>query len=169
MKGFLIFIGTLVLCAAIAVPVLYFTTDIFTKESGQGHFQGSPTSYPTPGHFQPPTSSGPTQITQREIGQLSNYMLQGRYFQDWPATIQAGETIDISWEADGSLNVWVLTQSQYDYFKVWGITFRYDAFQTGRSGSLVHHVGNTDTYHMIIQNPSLFENIKVYSAVVSVW
>ena len=140
MKGFLISTGTLALCTAIAMSVLYFTTDIFTRESE----------------------------SSREIGRLTNYVLAGLYCQDWSMMIQAGKTISISWEADGSLNAWVLTQSQCDYLKVWGTTSSYEAMKSGRSGTLIYRVSNTDTYHLIVQNPSQVESITVYSAVATV-
>lgn len=157
MKGFLILIGILASCAIIVVPILYFTTDIFTGESESSN-----------AHYTPYQPSYPTPAQEQEIGRLTDHVLKGGYFHDWTETIQAGKTISISWEADGRLNVWILTQTQYDYFKVWGTTFRYEALKSGRSGTLVHRVSNTDTYHLIVQNPSLFENIKVYSAVARV-
>ncbi len=156
MKGFLIFMGILALCAAIIMPVLYFTTDIFTKESKE-YFAPSQDGY-TP----VPPSGG------RVIGSVNNSVLHGGYYKDWSDTIRAGETISVSWEADGSVYVWILTQTQYDYFKMWGTHFDPEELQTGRSGTLTHYVANTDTYHVIIHNISPFKNIKIYSAVARV-
>ena len=159
MKGFLIFIGTLVLCAAIAVPVLYFTTDVFREGSNKGpYIQPQPIyhtpqpSYPTPAH---------------EIGRLTNYLLEGwPTFHEWP--YHGAGTITISWECDGKVNVYILTQTQYDYFEFWGYTNRYEAFDSGHSGTVTHIARYVDTYYLVIKNPSLFERVKVYSAVATV-
>ena len=156
MKGILIFMGILALCAAIIMPVLYFTTDIFTEES-KDHFTPPPNGY-TPA----PPNGG------RVIFNVNNLVLHGGHYENGSDTIRARETISVSWEADGSVYVWILTQTQYDYFKMWGTHFDPEELQTGRSGTLTHYVANTDTYYVIIHNISLFKSIKIYSAVARV-
>jgi hypothetical protein len=110
-----------------------------------------------------PRSSQPVH-REGVIGQLNNRSMEGRTRYEWRISIEAGKTVSISWEADGNVNVFVLTETQYDYFTSWGATARYEAFRSARSGTLTYRVENTDTYHLIIQNPSYFETIKVYSA-----
>jgi len=98
------------------------------------------------------------------IATLNDYQLPGGYYEYWVEHIQAGRQVCISWQADGAVSVYILTETQYDYFKVWGFTARYIAYDKARSGTLCRKIANTDTYYLIIKNSSLFETYKIYSA-----
>lgn len=112
---------------------------------------------------QPASEPAPVQH-EDVIATLNNYRLPGGYYEYWVKRIQAGRQVCISWEADGALSVYILTETQYDYFKVWGFTARYVAYDKARSGTLCRKVANTDTYYLVIKNSSLFETFKIYSA-----
>jgi hypothetical protein len=102
------------------------------------------------------------------LGTLQDYKLSGGYFHHWAYRIEAGKQASISWEADGSVSVYILTETQYDYFKTWGLTARYVAYQNSQRGTLSTKIANTDTYYFVIKNSSLFETYKIYSAEVKV-
>jgi hypothetical protein len=53
---------------------------------------------------------------EQTIGALNDQLLGGGRFYKWIRNIEEGKTISIFWEADGNVHVWVLTQTQYDYF-----------------------------------------------------
>ena len=113
---------------------------------------------------QPASEPAPVQH-EDVIATLHNYQLPGGGYEYWVKRIQAGRQVCISWEADGVLSVYILTETQYDHFKVWGFTARYVAYEQARSGTLCRKIANTDTYYLIIKNSSvLFETFKIYSA-----
>jgi len=130
-------------------------------------------SAPPPRPALPPTSTNPITKpapTQREevIGTLHNYRLPGGYHYHWDECVQAGTQLSISWDATGTVSVYILSETQYDYFKVFGLTARYVAYKESRSRTLTREIANTDTYYLIIKNSSLLGTLKIYSAEVKV-
>lgn len=110
-------------------------------------------------------ASEPAPVQHEDIiATLNNYQLPGGYYEYWVECIQAGRQVCISWQADGAVSVYILTETQYDHFKSWGFTARYVAYEQARSGTLCRKIANTDTYYLIIKNSSLFETFKIYSA-----
>ena len=76
--------------------------------------------------------------------------------------INPSRTLILSWEADGSLNAYIFTESQFNDFKPLGIPRGWEAFGTGKSGSISASIKNRDRYYAIIYNPYLFTSIKLY-------
>lgn len=100
------------------------------------------------------------------IGTLRDYKLPGQHHYYWSEYIQAEYELSISWEADGAVSVYILTETQYDNFKVFGYTSRYIAFHKASHGTLSRVIQNADTYYIVIHNSSLLEIYKIYSAEV---
>jgi len=101
---------------------------------------------------------------EKILGTLKEYTLAGQYWYYWSEYIEAGKQLSISWEADGAVSVYILTETQYDYFKDWGFSERYIAYDQATRGTLSREIRNADTYYIVIKNPSLFGTFKIYSA-----
>ena len=114
--------------------------------------------------------SGSRQVTIERVqqetvfGTLKDYRLPGQHHHHWRPYILSGRELSVSWSADGAVDVYVLTETQYEYFRVWGFTMRYVAYRQASRGTLFIGVPNSDTYFIVINNPSWVETYKVYSA-----
>jgi predicted nucleic acid-binding Zn ribbon protein len=159
----------IVLVIAIAAVVSGLVIGLGGNNSSSSNYY-QPT-YPTY-TYQPPTTTYTYQTptpsytpTTRTL--LSNQTVTSSYHNYNSYVIQAGKTVSLSWSADGSVSVYILTENQYDYFSFWGYHLSPAAYKSGSSGTIVYNVANTDTYYLVIKNPSLFQNVKVYSATAS--
>jgi len=139
-----------------------------SNSNGGNHYYQPTYTYPTY-TYQPQPTYTPYTPTQQHV-LLSNYTMFGPSNEVFDYTIEAGKTISVSWSADGLIYVWILTETQYDYFinSMWGVTTtNYQAFKTGETGNLVYNVTYTDTYYIVIRNTSYVSGVKVYSATAS--
>jgi hypothetical protein len=105
-----------------------------------------------------------TENMENVVGTVASKNLDRGTFTYWSLNIASGKKVVISWNADGSLYIFVLTENQFQQFKLWGTTTWYTAFDYGNSGTLTKTVENTDVYYLAISNPWIFTTIKVYSA-----
>ena len=78
--------------------------------------------------------------------------------------IQGGKSVSLSWEADGTINAHILTETQFNEFKPMGIASRSVASDSGYSGRISAEIRNADRYYFVIYNPIYFTVHKVYSA-----
>ncbi|MFA5368140.1 MAG: hypothetical protein WC333_09695, partial [Dehalococcoidia bacterium] len=138
------------------------------NSSSSNYYQSTYPTYtyqpPIPTYtYQPPTPTyTPTTHTL-----LSDHTLFGPSYNYDSYYIPAGKTISLSWSADGYVSIYILTETQYSYFSTWGWHSNPAAYDNGNSGTLSYHVSNTDTYYLVINNPSWVTGIKVYSATAS--
>ncbi|MEM3698212.1 MAG: hypothetical protein QXQ94_12105 [Candidatus Bathyarchaeia archaeon] len=101
---------------------------------------------------------------ENTIGEDHNRNLGGGTFIYWSVYIESGKSVSISWSADGCLYVFVLTENQFQQFKLLGTTTWYTAFGYCNSGTLTKTIENSDTYYIAISNPWVLTTIKLYSA-----
>ena len=127
----------------------------------------TPEFSPTPTPTLTPTPAPPTPVKHEEvIASLHDTTLSGGNFWHPSAHLQAGTEVTISWEADGPVSAWILTETQYDDFVVMAQSSRYIGYKRGSSGTLTRELPYKDTYFFIISNSILLTNYKVYSAEV---
>ena len=136
--------------------------------SGGNNNHYIPPIYPT-STYPPPTQTYQPSPTYTPITHtlMTDHTLFGPSYNYNSFTIQADKTISISWSADGYVQVYVLTQNQYDYFATWGWQFSPTCYGEGSSGTKSCPISNTDTYYLVINNPSVVTGVKVYSATAS--
>jgi hypothetical protein len=101
---------------------------------------------------------------ENSIGDDHNRNLGGGTFIYWSVYIESGKSVSISWSADGCLYVFVLTENQFQQFKLLGTTTWYTAFGYCNSGTLTKTIENSDIYYIAISNPWVLTTIKLYSA-----
>jgi hypothetical protein len=121
-------------------------------------------------YFSEASVSAPTQ--QRYLVNLvtPDQILESAGYTYHPYTIQAGKTINISWSADGDVNVYIFTETRFGNWVGNSATGdgNYVAARTySSSGTLFYTVADTDTYYLVIKNPSGDQDVKVYSATAS--
>lgn len=111
----------------------------------------------------------PREVTvQREerIATVGEQVLSGGYYIAVPSggiNIEPGKTFKVSWSADGNLNVYILTETQFEYFKFWGTTFNYEVYYHGKEGTISFEVRHKDRYYGIVSNSVILgPPIKVY-------
>lgn len=121
---------------------------------------------PTPTHtYQPPTYTPSHQVSLYGPNQV---LTSGTYGHQ-TETIQAGSTLTISWSADASVEIWVITDTQYSDWTTLGWTANYVGYKSGNYGTLTCSIANTDIYYLIISRPGagLYSPATVYSATAS--
>ncbi len=124
-----------------------------------------PTPAPTP--IPEITTQPEAPLNEEEVvGTLHNHQLAGGYWHHWNKYIKEGTQVTISWEADGPMSVFILTETQYEYFKVYGFNPRYIAYKRSNNGALIETLPYSDTYFIVIKNSSTFDTFKIYSAEV---
>ncbi|MEM3705703.1 MAG: hypothetical protein QXX59_07250 [Candidatus Bathyarchaeia archaeon] len=107
-----------------------------------------------------------TDMESREnaIGSVENRNLGGGQFIYWSLNIESGKSVSVSWSADGCLYIFILTENQFQQFRLLGTTSWYTAFKYCNSGTLTKTIENTDTYYIAVSNPWVLTTIKLYSA-----
>jgi predicted nucleic acid-binding Zn ribbon protein len=114
--------------------------------------------------YQPPTQ--PYQPTSHTL--MSDQTLSAGSHDPNPYTVAAGKTITISWSADGNVDVYIFTDTNYNYWLLG--SYICEASTTGSSGTLSYTVVDTDTYYLVVKNPNTLgfgAAITVYSATAS--
>ncbi|MEM3697474.1 MAG: hypothetical protein QXQ94_08270 [Candidatus Bathyarchaeia archaeon] len=116
--------------------------------------------------IQEPVQVPYTDMESREnaIGSVENRNLGGGQFVYWSLSIESGKSVSVSWSADGCLYIFVLTENQFQQFKLLGTTSWYTAFKYCNSGTLTKTIENADTYYIAVSNPWVLTTIKLYSA-----
>lgn len=98
-----------------------------------------------------------TENRENEIGSDGNKNLGGGTFTYWSLRIESGKSVSVSWGADGCLYVFVLTENQFQQFRLLGTTTWYTAFKYCNSGTLTKTIENTDTYYLAVSNPGFLQ------------
>ena len=125
----------------------------------------------------PHTVQVPHQVNvQREqtLDTKNNLIISGGYYTTLPSSgvyINSGKTLKLLWSADGSLDVYILTETQFEYFKVWGTTSNYEAHSYGKEGTISANIKHDDKYYAVVSNTPLFgSSVKLYQAqAILVW
>ena len=126
------------------------------------------TSYTTTTRTTTTTTAPPT--TWSWVPSPGNILNGGSYayFPLNGAYITSGHTLSLSWQADGSLDCFILTQNQYNNFKPLSIASAWEGHQSGSSGTITAYIQNSDTYYAILRNTFTFgSSVKLYQAVLT--
>ncbi len=114
-------------------------------------------------------SGGSTIYTpQNQVNLIEpNQQLASGHYSYKTVTIQGGTKVTITWSADASVSIWVLTETQYPDWTFMSWSSNYVAFKSGTSGTLTCTIPHTDRYYLIISRPGagLYSTSKIYSAV----
>ena len=114
-------------------------------------------TYPPPTYtYQPPTPTytyqpSPT-YTPSPHTLISNETISAGYHNSYPYTIEAGKSVTISWSASSNVDVYIFTDTDYNYW-LQG-SYICEASKTSSSGTLSYKVPNTGTYYLVIKNPN---------------
>lgn len=84
----------------------------------------------------------------------SDISLQPNYYDSYSATLTVGTDAQVSWQASGTVNVYVFTSAQYNAYRTSGTTSPDVASASSSSDSLTFHISGTDTYYLVIENPN---------------
>jgi len=112
---------------------------------------------------------------QREqtLDTKNNIIISGGYYIPLPQDgvyINSGKTLKLSWSADGNLDAYILTETQFEYFKVWGTTSNYEAHSYGKEGTISANIQHDDKYYAVVSNTLLGQSVKLYQAqAILVW
>jgi hypothetical protein len=84
--------------------------------------------------------------------------------------LQPGQTITLSWQADGNLTGYVFSSNQYNNWQQSHLYVTYDASQSGSTYSYSYTVQNADTYYIVLYDgASVFGNsVRDYSFTVTI-
>ncbi|MFA5375542.1 MAG: zinc ribbon domain-containing protein [Dehalococcoidia bacterium] len=122
------------------------------------------TVYPTD-TYQAPTQTYQPPYTPTTHTLMSDQTLSAGSHDPNPYTISAGKTITISWSASSNVDVYIFTDTNYNYW-LQG-SYICEAAKTASSDSLSYPVANTDTYYLVVKNTNTLgfgAAITVYSA-----
>ncbi|RLG97841.1 hypothetical protein DRO19_05225 [Candidatus Bathyarchaeota archaeon] len=104
----------------------------------------------------------------------SSETIPGGYYVPLPPDgvyVESGKTIKLSWSADGYLDAYILTETQFEDFKIDGIVSNWEAHSYGKEGIISANIRHNDKYYAVVSNtPLLSSPVKLYQAqVVLVW
>lgn len=82
--------------------------------------------------------------------------LKPNYYDYYAVPLSVGTDVEVSWEASGTLNVYVFTSAQYSTYSSssGGTTSPNVASASAASSSLTFHISGTDTYYLVLENPN---------------
>jgi hypothetical protein len=107
-------------------------------------------------------------ISEKIVATADNRLLNGGTYVALPSGgiyLQAGQTLTLSWSADGSLEGYIFTQNQFNNFKPYGAASAYEAYSQGVSRTISWHVQNSDTYYGVVTNRLIpASSVKLYQA-----
>jgi hypothetical protein len=135
----------------------------------------APVPAPTsPAPKPPATTVPPPTTTSRQwawVPSPGNIVTGGSYayFPLNGAYVEAGRTLSLSWQADGNLECFILTENQYNNFKSnLGIVSARMAYGSGMNGAISAYIQNSDRYYAVIRNTfTLGPSVKLYQAVLT--
>ena len=104
--------------------------------------------------------------TEELIDGNADYALSGGHWLVYGGQyVQAGKTLKLSWSADGEVDGYIFTESQYNSYRPMGIASRYEVHSSGRTGSISTKVKYGDIYYAIVDNGTWFSSSKkIYEA-----
>ena len=122
---------------------------------------------------QPPITIPSTPSTPSTVATAQpNQIISPGYYLAFPtggAYVQANgsKTLTMTWSADGSLDCFILTETQYTNFRnsATGYVSASVVMGSGSNGTIRGVIQNTDTYYVVVRNtPSFGSPIKLYQA-----
>ena len=129
------------------------------------------TSSTTPPQTQSPTPSlsPPTGPVLNTWGWQSSANItldagQVVFFPDIGASVESGRTLTVTWDADGTLAVFLLTSDQYHKFSAGQAIPASAAYQQASQGSFTYYVQSPDSFYVLLRNLYPAAAIRVYQA-----
>lgn len=153
------------MAVAIAVALIATGTVLAITFTGDQHTSYYSGSY---GGSSGGSSGSDAYTPQNQVNLIEpNQQLASGSYKYKTATIQSGTTVTISWSADASVSIWILTETQYPDWTFMAWSSNYVALKSGNSGTLTCTIPHTDKYYLIIPRPGsgLYSSAKIYSAV----
>ena len=168
MKNSAILLSTLAIVLAIGLGLTgCVATSPATITQTQTTTPVTPTTSPTITITLPPTTVATAQPNQIiSPGTYLTFPSNGAYIQ-----VNGTKTLTMSWSADGGLDCFILTETQYSNFKnsFAGYVSASMASGSGSSRTITAVVQNTDTYYVVVRNTfALGSPIKLYQATLTV-
>jgi len=109
-----------------------------------------------------------TENREQTIATSGEEILSGGHHVPLPSngiSIDSGKTFQLSWSADGNLDAYIFTQTQFNYWKQWGIPSNYEAYSHGKNGLISANIQHSDKYYAVVSNtPILGPSVKLYQA-----
>lgn len=104
-----------------------------------------------------------------------NQIFKGQTWDVFPPSglyVQAGQTLTLSWSADGGLVGYIFTTNQYNNWRNAFQSGAYEGSDTGSQGSVTVTIQNGDTYCAVLYNSALNilgsgPSVKVYQATLT--
>ena len=86
---------------------------------------------------------------------ISDLLLSSGSYRTLPTNgicLQAYQRVTVDWSASDNLNLYICTQTQFDYFKTYSAPLQYEDRMSGENGHFSGSVTNNDTYYVVIAN-----------------
>jgi hypothetical protein len=96
------------------------------------------------------------------LERANDYRISGSSYSGYD--IVAGKNIVVSWQADNTVSVYLMTESQFNIYKPIGIPGSSLKSQSGMSGSLFYPISFDGKYYIVIYNPNwLLTQVRIVS------
>jgi hypothetical protein len=86
------------------------------------------------------------------LERANDYRVSGSSYSGYD--LEIGKTIMVSWQADNTVIVYLMTESQFNIFKPLGIPTQSLKSQSGMSGSFTYSPPYSGRYYVVIYNPN---------------
>lgn len=139
--------------------------------AGWGYVSASVPSATTTQPIITKTPTTPTTVATAQPNQIISpgyhltFPTNGAYLQ-----INGSKTLTMTWSADGSLDCFILTETQYANMKnnLLGMVSASCASGSGSSGTISGVIHNSDTYYVVVRNTMMLgSSIKLYQATLT--
>jgi len=109
---------------------------------------------------------------EQRLSRVSNVILSNGSYTTLPSNgiyLQAGQLVTLSWSADGHLDIYLFTETQFDNFKPYLIPSVYENHFSGKGATFSTYITNNDTYYVVIAHLPLSSQstIKLYQATLT--
>jgi hypothetical protein len=108
-----------------------------------------------------------TETREEVLYTLNDVYVSGGYYYALPPEgvyVSPGKTLILSWVADGDLDAYILTQTQFSDFKFDGIASNYEAHLYARQGTISAYIRYGDVYYTTLSKLIFTSTVKVYEA-----
>ena len=109
--------------------------------------------------------------TFEQVARVNNLELPSRYYIALPSSrtyLQGGQTVTLSWSANGTLEGYIFTETQFNNFKQYGSPSGYEAYRAGKNETISAYVHKSDIYYGVITNRLIVNpTVKLYEATLT--
>jgi hypothetical protein len=111
---------------------------------------------------------------EERLSSVSNVILPIGSYTTLPSNgiyLQAGQLVTVSWSADGNLDIYLFTETEFDNFKLkpYLIPSGYENYFSGKGATFSTYITNNDTYYIVISHGGLSSQstTKLYQATLT--